>query len=154
MLWQQCKSAVILNQKSLQNNFNTKLVGSITKMPNILHSFLLKYPLSSSVIRCKTKQNNNKHRVTNILPGNSYFSIIKFQIFLFYFIYPTVTWSGLEKWVVIMLRGYHHMNIKENLVYQNHLIVSIGCIFFVFWFFAKNENFWAIFREKRKKNEN
>ena len=29
----------------------------------------------------------------------------------------------------------------------------MGCIFFVFSFFAKNEEFSAIFREKRRKNE-
>ena len=29
----------------------------------------------------------------------------------------------------------------------------MGCIFFVFSFFAKNEEFLAIFREKRRKNE-
>ena len=32
-------------------------------------------------------------------------------------------------------------------------ITTMGCIFFVFWFFVKNEKYWVIYRKKWKKNK-
>ena len=66
-------------------------------------------------------------------------------------------WSkwNFVKWIYLISRvflAWTFLNFLPPCYIYNTLLVSMVSIFFAFSFFAKNENFWAILRKKRKKS--